>query len=416
MDKKKKETEGKKPELISYGEKFKEIDGSIHRLRDSVSELKQLLKSLQQVSDSLSDDGIIHDKKIAQLESAQQMCKENLETYEENLNAVTKHLKDVQDEQQRLKDDQVSLQAESKKDSNEFKVQVGSLTTSICATKKEIKEEQRLFKENQVELQQKFVSLGKTFIAQQEKQEEVSKMQNQLLESLLANHKEAHEEAKQRDEEIKNIKAQLKETKPKSTHDIKEFELQVASLTATVNSIQSETKNLMAVNQVRQEAADDLDPQAQRAHSFPPIQVICNELQQREKKQQNLVVFGLPEANSDAEDIQQLISDIGALSTVDSSFRVGKGTEGRPRPLIIRFLSKHERNEVYGKLKNLKGQKKWNKISVSPDLTKMQCMEDKNLFIILSDKAKERNEASNAREGVWKVIGRRGNKRLVLTK
>ena len=41
------------------------------------------------------------------------------------------------------------------------------------------------------------------------------------------------------------------------------------------------------------------------------------------KKQQNLVVFGLPEANSDAEDIQQLISDIGALSTVDSSFRVG---------------------------------------------------------------------------------------------
>ena len=172
----------------------------------------------------------------------------------------------------------------------------------------------------------------------------------------------------------------------------------------------------MAANQVRQEAADDLDPQAQRAHSFPPIQDICNELQQREKKQQNLVVFGLPEANSDAEDIQQLISDIGALSTVDSSFRVGKGTEGRPRPLIIRFLSKHERNEVYGKLKNLKGQKKWNKISVSPDLTKMQCMEDKKLFIILSDKAKERNEASNAREGVWKVIGRRGNKRLVLTK
>ena len=67
-------------------------------------------------------------------------------------------------------------------------------------------------------------------------------------------------------------------------------------------------------------------------------------------------------------------------------------------------------------MKNLKGQEKWNKISVSPDLTKMQCMEDKKLFIILSDKAKERNEASNARDGIWKVIGRRGNKRLVLTK
>ena len=180
MDKKKKEAEGKKPELITYGNKFIEIDGSIHRLQDRLTELKELLKSLQQVSDSLSDDGIIRDKKSAQLESAQQMCKENLETYEENLNAVTKHLKEVQEEQQLLKNDQDKLRSESKKDANESKVQVGSLTTSICATKREIKEEQQLFKENQVELQQEFVSLGKTFIAQQEKQEEVSKMQNQF--------------------------------------------------------------------------------------------------------------------------------------------------------------------------------------------------------------------------------------------
>ena len=289
------------------------------------------------------------------------------------------------------------------------------LLQAFCATKKEIKEEQQLFKENQVELQQKFVSLGKTFIAQQEKQE-VSIMQNQFLELMKVTHNEAQDEVKKRDEEIKNIKAQLKEIKPKSCHEIKEFEIQVASLAATVNSIQSETKTLTAANQVRQEAADDLDPQTQRTHSFPPIQDICNELQQREMKQQNLVVFGLPEANTDAEDIQQLTSDIGALSSVNSFFRIGKGTEGRPRPLIIRFLSKHERNEVYSKLKNLKGQEKWNKISVSPDLTKMQCMEDKQLFIILSDKAKERNEAGDARDGVWKVIGRRGNKRLVLAK
>ena len=84
--------------------------------------------------------------------------------------------------------------------------------------------------------------------------------------------------------------------------------------------------------------------------------------------------------------------------------------------LVIRFLSKHERNEVYGKLKNLKGQEKWNKISVSPDLTKMQCMEEKQLFDILSKQAKEKNESSDTRDGLWKVIGRRGNKQLVLTK
>ena len=46
----------------------------------------------------------------------------------------------------------------------------------------------------------------------------------------------------------------------------------------------------------------------------------------------------------------------------------------------------------------------------------MQCMEEKQLFEILSKQAKEKNEASDARDGLWKVIGRRGNKRLVLTK
>ena len=75
-----------------------------------------------------------------------------------------------------------------------------------------------------------------------------------------------------------------------------------------------------------------------------------------------------------------------------------------------------DQNENEDKICNLKGQEKWNKISVLPDLTKMQCMEDKQLFSILSDKAKEQNEASDARDGIWKVIGRRGNKRLVLTK
>ena len=43
-------------------------------------------------------------------------------------------------------------------------------------------------------------------------------------------------------------------------------------------------------------------------------------------------------------------------------------------------------------------------------------MEDKQSFNILSKKAKELNEASEARDGFWKVIGRRGNKRLVLAK
>ena len=90
-----------------------------------------------------------------------------------------------------------------------------------------------------------------------------------------------------------------------------------------------------------------------------------------------------------------MISYIAALSTINSSFSIGKDTEGRTRPLLIRFLSKHGRNEVYGKLGILKGQEKWSKISVSAEL-----------FDILS------KQASDARDGLWKIIRRRANKQL----
>jgi len=388
MDKKEKVTERKKPELLSPKDKFKEIDGSITHLEDSLTELKKLLKSLQQVCDSLSDDRKIRDAKIG--------------TFEENLKDVTKLLKEVQVEQQQLKDDQAKLRSESTKDAKEFKAQVGSLTTSICTTKKELQQEQQL--------------LAKTLVAHQENQEKVADQNLQTIEMMRIIHNEKRDEEKKRDDDVESLKIQLKELKPKSNCDCKGIEIQVATLTASVNSIQSKTNDLLAANQENRESAEAVNPQVFQAHSSPPIQEICNELQQRENKQQNLVVFGLPESNGDAEEIQQLISDIGAFSTVNSAFRVGKGTEGRARPLVIRFLSKHERNEVYSKLKNLKGQEKWNKISVSPDLTKMQCMEEKQLFDILSKQAKEKNEASDARDGLWKVIGRRGNKRLVLTK
>ena len=115
--------------MLSPKDKFKEIDGSITHLEDSLTELKKLLKSLQQVCDSLSDDRKIRDAKIG--------------TFEENLKDVTKLLKEVQVEQQQLKDDQAKLRSESTKDAKEFKAQVGSLTTSICTTKKELQQEQQ---------------------------------------------------------------------------------------------------------------------------------------------------------------------------------------------------------------------------------------------------------------------------------
>ena len=124
----------------------------------------------------------------------------------------------------------------------------------------------------------------------------------------------------------------------------------------------------------------------------------------------------MTESIADTETAQQLVSDIGSLSSICSSFRIGKIVEGKSRPLIIRFTSKHERDDVYGRLKNLKGQTRWNNVSVALDLTKMQCTEEKRIYDLLAKKAQEKNEAIDVREGSWKVIGGRGKKRIVFSK
>ena len=128
------------------------------------------------------------------------------------------------------------------------------------------------------------------------------------------------------------------------------------------------------------------------------------------------MVFGLTESITDSETAQQLVSDIGSLSRISSSFRVGKGVEGKFRPLIIRFTSKHDRDDVYDRLKNLKGQSRWNSVSVTLDLTKMQCTEEKQIYNLLAKKAQEKNEVIDVSEGFWKVIGGRGRKRIVFFK
>ena len=76
----------------------------------------------------------------------------------------------------------------------------------------------------------------------------------------------------------------------------------------------------------------------------------------------------------------------------------------------------HDRDDVYDRLKNLKGQSRWNSVSVTLDLTKMQCTEEKQIYNLLAKKAQEKNEVIDVSEGFWKVIGGRGRKRIVFSK
>ena len=82
---------------------------------------------------------------------------------------------------------------------------------------------------------------------------------------------------------------------------------------------------------------------------------ICNELQLRQQRQRNLVIFGLGESNNDAEEVEALVCDVGVVAAISAVYRVGAVVENRPRTLVVRFETEQNRNGVYNNLRNLRG-------------------------------------------------------------
>ena len=139
------------------------------------------------------------------------------------------------------------------------------------------------------------------------------------------------------------------------------------------------------------------------------INSICNELQLRQRKRRNLVMFGLKESSADMEDVEALVRDVGVMANVNSVYRVGATVENRPRPLVVHFATEYDRDQVINNLRNLKGQTQWNRISVVPDLTKIQCTQEKIMYKQLLEEIKQKNE-ENTQNGIWKIVGSRGNR------
>ena len=108
-----------------------------------------------------------------------------------------------------------------------------------------------------------------------------------------------------------------------------------------------------------------------------------------------------------------MVTTVGILSEVNSTFRIGKEMEGKPRPLVICFATKQGRDQLYSNLRNLRGRDKWNKVSVVPDLTKLQYMEERKIYQQLLEEVTKKNEESEEGDGLWKVVGKRGTKRIV---
>ena len=141
------------------------------------------------------------------------------------------------------------------------------------------------------------------------------------------------------------------------------------------------------------------------------------EKQLQERKKNNLVVFGLQEEErDDGSQLKALFSNLGTDIKVDDTqfFWTGRSLE-KCRPLIVKLRNQEEKAEILFKAKRLKDNQNWRGVSITHDLTKQHCQAEKVEEIKLQRKAAENNRHLLEKSTkVWKVVGGRGTRRLVL--
>ena len=104
---------------------------------------------------------------------------------------------------------------------------------------------------------------------------------------------------------------------------------------------------------------------------------------EKEKRKENLVVFGIPEEDDEQEG-DKLVNDVinGLLPEIRVEFTAlgrihKKGLN--PRPLRIKIDDAGHRRKILARAKDLHSSDKFNKIYINPDLTREQQLADMKL-------------------------------------
>ena len=156
---------------------------------------------------------------------------------------------------------------------------------------------------------------------------------------------------------------------------------------------------------------------------------VLDELDEREKRKCNVIVHGLKEAANtvtdgkqrqsfDLENLQKIVSDlklnIDMASSLKFSRRLGKKSDDTAnRPFLLSFVKASDKDcllENALKLKNMDSD--FNEVSIVQDLTAKQRNAEKSLRTQMEKLNSELGD-EESKNWEWKVVGRRGDRKIV---
>ena len=156
---------------------------------------------------------------------------------------------------------------------------------------------------------------------------------------------------------------------------------------------------------------------------------VWEELKERERRVTSLIIHNVCESSStdkrecegrDLGGLQKLFNlidvKLDVAEAVKFTRREGERTANKSRPLKVVLRRKEDRDLVLANTHKLSkcNEELWRKVSVVSDLTKMQRKEESDLRLQASSKNLNRSREEIDKGMAWKVVGKRGCKRIQL--
>lgn len=156
--------------------------------------------------------------------------------------------------------------------------------------------------------------------------------------------------------------------------------------------------------------------------------LLFGEIKERENRRNNVIVHGLKEPDGKIKDAElrikadlKVISDLFAQLSLDLkpeehvkfARRLGERPTGDgSRPLLMGCITPEVRERILSNSRKLAEKKEWENVTVVADLTKRQ-REEENALRNEAVRLNTERTDEEAKNWEWKVVGRRGSRRLI---
>ena len=219
---------------------------------------------------------------------------------------------------------------------------------------------------------------------------------------------------------------------------LNKFNADLNAMKVRMSSI--ETKQLESINKIESVEAKQATSDArieklenrltEVASSSGSSREVWEELKERERRETSIIVHNVSESSiGDKKErearelggLQKLFNIVNVELDVSESVKFTrregeKRDDGQPRPLKVVLRRKEEKELILANAHKLNkcSEEHWRKVSVVSDLTKMQRKDEADLRRQATSKNLTRSQEEIDKGEAWKVVGKRGSKRIQL--